>query len=448
MKRIIIFLFTIATGKLSAQLVITPGAQFYISGNAQVTLQNTDLVNNGSFTAGTATLSFTGNALSAISGTQPLQFYQLEISKTGTGMLSLQKAIAITQQINFTSGNIDLSGYNIDLGTTGILNGEQESSHVIGAIGGKVLFSTVINAPSAINPGNLGAIITSSQNLGNVVVGRGHQSQVNSNGTGNSILRYYDITPSNNSSLNATLRFQYFDSELNGLTEGSLVCWRSTDNINWTNEGFTTSNTTTNYVEKTAIPSFSRWTLSSANNALPVRFILFNTRCNGNSVLLTWKTAQEQNTHYYAVERSADRMQWKAVGNVLAAGNATVENDYSYTDNSAIANGYYRIAEYDLDGKVQFTNVLLTSCSSAEQFSVWPNPVNDLLYISMSSATSSNVTVKVFDNKGALLKQQAEKLLPGNNQFSIDIRGLSAGLYYTTISNNSGLLKIQKVIKK
>src|ERR1700733_1981042 len=131
MKRIMILFLMIATGKLSAQLVITPGAQLYIGGNTQLTLQNTDLVNNGSFIAGTGTISFTGNALSALSGSQPLQFYQLEINKTGAGLLSLQKAIAISSQINFSSGHIDLNGFNIDLGTTGILNGEQESSHII-----------------------------------------------------------------------------------------------------------------------------------------------------------------------------------------------------------------------------------------------------------------------------------------------------------------------------
>ncbi len=438
----------IATGKISAQLVITPGAQFNITGNAQLTLQNTGLINNGNFTAGNGIITFSGNASSAISGSQPLQFYQLEINKTGAGLLSLQKAIAISQQINFTSGNIDLNGYDIDLGTTGILNGEQETSHIIGITGGKVLFSAVLNAPSAVNPGNLGAVITSSQNLGNVLIGRGHQSQVNGSGSGNSILRYYDIAPGNNSSLDATLRFQYFDNELNGLPEGSLAFWSSTDNTHWTNQGSTTSNTTTNYVEKIAIPSFARFTLSSVNNALPVHFILFNTSCNGSSVLLNWKTAQEQNTHYYTVERSADAVQWTAIGNIPAAGNATVENDYSYTDNAALANSYYRIAEYDMDGKVQFTKLLRTSCSNTDLFSLWPNPVSDLLYINMSSATSSNVMVKIFDGKGTLVKQQAEKLLPGNNLFSIDVKGVAAGLYYATIGNNNGLLRTQKIIKK
>jgi hypothetical protein len=43
------------------------------------------------------------------------------------------------------------------------------------------------------NPANLGIFITSDKNLGNVTIRRGHQSQPNISGSGNSILRYYDI---------------------------------------------------------------------------------------------------------------------------------------------------------------------------------------------------------------------------------------------------------------
>lgn len=449
MKKIFLLLLSFySSSGITAQLVITPGAQLYIDGNTQLTLLNIDLINNGIFSSGTGIITFSGNAISSIEGSQPLQFYQLEINKIGANPLSLQKAITVSGQINFTSGNIDLNGFNIDLGTTGMLNGEQESSRIIGATGGKVILTTILNAPAAVNPGNLGAIFTSSQNLGNTIIGRGHQSQVNGSGTGNSILRYYDITPDNNSSLNATLRMQYFDNDLNGLSEGSLALYSSTDNIHWTNMGFNTDNTTTNFVEKTNIASFARLTLSGITNALPVRFILFNARCNGTSVLLTWKTAQEQNAHYYSVERSTDGQQWTAIGNAAAAGTTAVENDYSYTDDAALANSYYRVAEYDMDGKTEVTNVLRTSCGNAGAFSVWPNPVSDLLYISLSSAATSNAVVKMYDAKGALVKQQEQKLLQGNNLFNIDVHAIAAGLYYIRIINTAGETQTQKLMKK
>ena len=290
MKAKISILFLLAYCNIvSGQVTITPGAELYMTGNAQLTLSNTDLVNNGSFVAGNGTVSFTGNTSSAISGTQPIQFYEMEINKSGSSSVLLQRTIGITQQISFTAGFLNLNNYNADLGTTGLLNGEQETSRIMGSNGGQVLFSTTLNNPVSVNPANLGAIITSSQNLGSVTIKRGHQSQVNGNNSlGSSVLRYYDITPANNSGLNATLQFQYFDGELNGLDENTIVFWKSLNTINWANVGFNSRNTTSNYVEKTGINSFSRWTLSSPGNALPVLFTFFNLKCEGNKNLINW----------------------------------------------------------------------------------------------------------------------------------------------------------------
>src|SRR5262245_17049908 len=203
MRRNIFILFLIAIAEtVSAQVVITVGASLYLPGNAQFTLRDIDLINDGNFASGNSTVSFTGSASTAISGGQPLQFYSLEVNKTSGGSIALQRMIGVSQNIVFASGNIDLNGFDIDLGTTGSLIGEQESSRITGSNGGHVLFNTTLNAPNAFNPGNLGAVLTSAQDLGTVTIKRGHRSQVNASGMGNSILRYYDISPANNNSLN------------------------------------------------------------------------------------------------------------------------------------------------------------------------------------------------------------------------------------------------------
>jgi hypothetical protein len=182
--KFLLLLSVLSACTVSAQLVITAGAQFSIAGNIPLTLQNTDLVNNGSFIAGNSTITFTGNFASSISGSQTVQFFGLELNKDNNSSVVLQRAIGITQRILFTSGFLDLNGFNTNLGSIAHLDGEQENSRITGINGGEVLFSTVLNAPASANPGNLGAIITSAQNLGNVVIKRGHQSQVIGSGAG------------------------------------------------------------------------------------------------------------------------------------------------------------------------------------------------------------------------------------------------------------------------
>src|SRR5260221_8756447 len=280
MKKILILSFLIQIALCSnAQLHISSGTNWKSESGTYVVLDSMGLQHDATSASLDNVFKFTGNTNSSISGiTLPL-FANVEIALTGTSKIILQRSINISQGLSFQSGLLDLNNNNIDLGTTGSVVGESETSRITGANGGYVQIVNTLNAPSSVNPGNLGAIFTSAQNLGSTTIRRGHLPQTIAGAGGSSILRYYDISPVNNTGLNATLRFSYFDAELNSLDESSLVLWRSPDNIIWSEQGFTLRNTATNYVEKTGIDAFSSWTLSSISAPLPVTFILFNARC-------------------------------------------------------------------------------------------------------------------------------------------------------------------------
>jgi hypothetical protein len=442
MKRKLMFLLMLSSYTVSAQLTITQGAQLAIFSDTKLTLQNIDLINNGNFLAATTSpVSFTGNASSFIGGNEAVRFFKLEINKTGNQSVSLQKTIGAGSGVFFTAGFLDLNGFDLSLETTGHLDGERESSRVVGSNGGNVIFSTNLNSPTNSNPANLGIFITSDQNLGNVTIKRGHQSLPNISGSGASVLRYYDILPDNNTNLNATLRLNYFDGELNGLDENSLVLFKSDDGINWSNQGFTSKDANVNFVERTGIGSFSKWTLSNDNNPLLVQFIVFNANCRGDKVLLTWKTAQEQNSSHFNIERSSDAINWTVIGNLPAAGNSTVEKSYSFSDNSSLGRGFYRIAEIGIDGRSHYTGVLLSSCSSPDIFRVWPNPVRDILSINIVASSESTAMIKIFDSKGSLVKIQSATVLQGSNQLSVGMQSLANGVYSLSLYWNNGQSK-------
>jgi hypothetical protein len=444
MKSIFFLLLSLLSGAtLSAQLTITPGAQFSILSDTKLTLKNIDLVNNGNFLVATTNpVSFTGNAPSFIGGDQAIRFFKLEINKTGDQTVSLHRTISVGEGVFFTAGLLDLNGFDIDLGTTGHLDGEREDSRVIGPNGGNVVFSVNLNSPTNSNPANLGVIFTSDQDLGNVTIKRGHQSQVNIPGAGRSVLRNYNILPTNNTNLNATVRFKYFNGELNGLDENSLVFFKSDDGINWSVLGLTSRDTAANFVEKTGIASLSRLTLSTINNSpLPIFFILFNAECEANKVVLTWKSAQEQNSDHFNVERSSDGSHWTVIGNLPAAGNSANEKTYLFTDNSPVQNALYRIAEYDLDGRAQYTSEIRSSCGTPDMFSLRPNPFHDLLFINITAGSESQATIKVFDSKGALVKVQRTNVLQGSNLINIDLKSMTNGIYHLEIDWNNGQMK-------
>ena len=112
-------------------------------------------------------------------------------------------------------------------------------------------------------------------------------------------------------------------------------------------------------------------------------------------------------------------------------------------------NGYYRIAEIGLDGRLQYTNTLRSLCSAADAFSTWPNPVRDGVFINIVTGNESRATIKLFDSRGALVKVQAATVLQGSNQFSIDMRSLASGVYSLSVDwNNGQTIKIAQVLKQ
>ena len=433
--------FMSLSGQLRNEATITTASNTYL------VIDELDLVNNGTFSQTNGIVRFTGTVNKNISGNNTIQFYKLDLAKTGSAQLVLQKNISVDNEINFISGLLNLNNYNILLGNNALLANENENSRIIGSTGGYVEINTILNAPSSSNPGNLGATISSSSNLGNTIIRRGHQSQTNGSGGGYSILRYYDIIPTNNSALNATLRFQYFDAELNSLDENSLVLWRSPDNVSWNEMGFTSRNTSTNYVELNGINDFSRWTLSSSGNALPVQWNSFNGQCIGNKTRISWRTEMEINSKYFIVQASNNAVAWVNMDTLPAAGNSNAPLLYIYTaasPNSGIA--YYRILQQDINGIFKLSPVLRINCDTKHLFTVYPNPTRNEVWVSLHLPVNGNIDLMIYDNYGRLVRKETKKLQSGQNIFSIDLFNFPAGIY-TLLLKQKNELRVVKVEK-
>ena len=455
MKKVTAILFTsiLAITFLQAQnvLKVQSGAIIKTTGGALITLQNMNLDNDGTInqSSGEGKFLFTGAADNTISGLGTTLFDILEIGKTGAAKIALLQNIQVGSVITFTSGLIDLNNNNILLQPSCLLIGESETSRITGTTGGYIEISNSLNAPSAANPGNLGAVITSSQNMGSTIIRRGHQSQTNGYGNGNTIYRYYDITPTNNTALNTTLRLNYFDAELNSLNENTITLWKKIGASTWADQGFNTRNTSTNYVEKTGIPDFSKWSLTSPLNALPLSWGLFNTQCINNAVKISWQTYLESNTKSFIIQNSIDGLTWKDITVLPAAGNSTSTLNYSYTNQQSNGSiNYYRLIEQDMDGRKTYSPVLKNNCSAGKEiFFVYPNPAHNNLWVSLQTEKSGTVTLQMFDSKGALVKQQTENMQSGNNLLGMQLNNLAPGIYSLVVRYGEGKVKVVKVDK-
>jgi len=364
-KYLIILLLLGLVRQTDAQLVITGTANWVSSGNVSVVLQDMNLINDGSLTAGSGSFKFTGTQNSFISGNSLSLFSILEISKTNNAKVLLTRNISVGSSINFITGQLDLNGNNILLSTGANIAGETEANRIIGANGGFVEITQNMNAPNGSNPGSLGAFITSNVNLGSVTIRRGHIPQ-SGTGLAGSINRYYSIVPTNNSNLNATLRLRYFDAELNGQNENSMVLYQSTNSgANWNNLSRTSNSANSNYIEKTAVASLALQTLANDNTvAGAVTGLTFTgTRKKATEVQLNWTSQTETNMNRYQVQRKLDSeidyTDRASVTSLAPNGNSNSPLNYQNIDANAYTGlSYYRLKIIDKNNVVSYSNII------------------------------------------------------------------------------------------
>jgi hypothetical protein len=371
MKKLILIIVTTCLGHFgNSQVTVSNGAQMVTSGNASVVFNNIGFVVDGTFVPGNGSAKFIGDQSVNLSGASSVNFNILEIAKPGNAKLLLQRNVNIGYSVNLLNGHIDLNNNNIILAPTAFIAGEAEHTRIMGTNGGYIEITQELNAPFGINPGNLGASITSNGNLGIVTIRRGHNAL---SGTGllTGINRHFTILPTNNTNLDATVRVKYLDAELNGQAEAGLVQYKSSDNgVNWSNQQFTSRDAIINFVEKTGHNSMSIFTLASDNTEVPpppptdpVTGLVFNAkRKKPTEVELTWTTGTETNLNGFEVQRrllnEPDFSVRIFVNSQAPTGTSSSPLAYLYKDaNTYTDTSFYRLKLVDNTGNFSYSDV-------------------------------------------------------------------------------------------
>jgi hypothetical protein len=416
-----------------------------------------DWINNGNFVANGQIVTFNGSTNQSIEGTATeTNFYNLTNQKVG-GELILSQDIKVTSILEMAGSDIDLNGQVIDLNGTGTINGESNSDRIKGATG--YITSTIasVNAPSNLNIGGMGAVLSSPANLGTTTISRGHTRQTGINGN-LGIERYYIISPTNNSGVDATLQAEYFANDVPaGYIESQFALYRSADGgATWAlRDGFVNaSGGEKGSVTLGGIDQFSIWTISDSQaQPLPVKMTVFLGECYDDYVSLFWQTASEQNCSHFDIERSSNGLDWSVLGDMEGNGNSTSLKNYEWKDEypSRGSITYYRLRQVDFDGEEELFGPISLTCdgkSDELRLEVFPNPTvtNATLLFSWNKGACTGL-VKVFDASGKIVQYRPITVLNGTNAISININNQPSGIYFIDLEINDapqGMLKVLK----
>ncbi|HMQ67942.1 MAG TPA: hypothetical protein PKA90_03090 [Ignavibacteria bacterium] len=281
---------------------INAGGKFDISNRLLKLTASNPIAQNGTFTTTGSKIEYNGTALQSVSTTNIL-YNGLRINNpAGTTLLG---NITIPDTLSVILGDLNLNAKIITLTSTAYMT-ETPGNTVFG-VSGYITTTRNISSPSGLNVAGMGAVLTQSSNLGSTEIRRGHTVQTGLNG-GTSIKRYYDITPANNTGLNATLVFKFDDSELNGKPEPSLKLFKSTNaGSTWLYMGGAV-NITNNTITLPGITSFSRWSADSSGVSAALSLIMegfYNIPTNNLNMSDTVRAYLRNSSNPFAIADSA-----------------------------------------------------------------------------------------------------------------------------------------------
>ncbi|MEM6769286.1 MAG: choice-of-anchor B family protein [Bacteroidota bacterium] len=144
---------------------------------------------------------------------------------------------------------------------------------------------------------------------------------------------------------------------------------------------------------------------------------------------LEWVTEEENNASHFAVQRSADGINFATIGEVVAVGESTVSQTYSFVDaDAAVGANFYRLEQVDRDGSSTLSEVRLVSFTESEELVVYPNPVRDHLRILGGNAGA----VEVYESSGRLVRRY-----DAVGDGWLNVAGLVPGIYWIRVGTET-----------
>lgn len=187
--------------------------------------------------------------------------------------------------------------------------------------------------------------------------------------------------------------------------------------------------------------SFSDWEcfngIGPSTAPLPVTLSSFTVNSTeGKTVELNWTTSDETDNSGFDVEHSLDARNWSKLGFVqtkAAEGNSTTDIQYTFLHSSPhLGQNYYRLIQHDFDGKSTPSIIRSINVFSSESVVIYPNPVVDIVRISVKDEVGKVSEMALTDASGKDIKKLSSQAT------EVNLSGLSSGVYYLYLVTEKG----------
>lgn len=168
-----------------------------------------------------------------------------------------------------------------------------------------------------------------------------------------------------------------------------------------------------------------------------------------NLAKLSWEPSDEIQLNGYAVvEQKTDNDFWVNIGS-FDLRNDIQKYDYSVRlDERNKTKIFYRLKFNNMNGTYAYSNVATLPLVSKkkEEVTVFPNPFNDVIYLSLSEAAKSGIEVELSDASGKVILSKSVQTRVMFNQVTIPANELEEGIYLIRIKYD-GKVIVKKLVK-
>ena len=184
-------------------------------------------------------------------------------------------------------------------------------------------------------------------------------------------------------------------------------------------------------------------TTASSVSVTPALIMSFDGQVVNNTADLTWVMENETNSKWFVIERSGDLGGYDSIGVVNGLNNNNMTT-YTFADNNMLnGNNYYRLRMVDRDGVVRYSKIVSLAnvqpqTTTNAQMAVYPNPAVATINYTITSTSTQQVLVQVYNLAGVVLITSEQQLYTGSNLQTVAVSNLKAGNYFLKVTNRAG----------
>lgn len=347
-----------------------------------------DLQNNGTIESTSGTVYFKGTSEQNFSGTQNVQFYNVQLNNTSSGgIIFSTNNMDISNLLTLTDGKVQTSSAGlIHMLDNSIVASASNDSYIEGPMQktGNDAFVFPIGKngnyqPLSISaPGSTIDKYTSEYFEGNprTVFGNTLDPSIDHI----SACEYWQLNRDNgNSTVQINVGWNTSSCGITAPTDLIVAHWDSTIWENFGSSNIMGNNSLGTLSTNTMSSKFGFFTIGSITpeNPLPVELVYFDAlkKETEREVELIWQTNSERDNDYFTIERSENGISFELLEVVDGAGTSNSILNYGILDKQPYSNiTYYRLKQTDFNGLYSFSEIKSVELSRSSEFDVYPNP--------------------------------------------------------------------------